>query len=232
VRTLLPHPLRRLIAVVASLLVAAAASAQVPRPIGHLSDYGAVLDRHGRETIDALIEAAWTSRGIEVFILASWENPFDSVSRYAAAVFDAWGLTDRDAALLAVFLRTGGVWQHAVLGTRDLSAEGLPARIESGIADLVVHRRIEEAMVSLFEILDVDSVGSRLQDGSSEEGEGGNLWLVPAVLAIAAFLVVGIRRFVCPRCGRLLRVRTRHRDGAGASGDRVYYCRSCGYRRE
>jgi hypothetical protein len=237
VRTLLPHPLRRLIGLFAAaiILVGFTASPDValPQPIGKLSDYGAVLDRHGRERIEALIDEARQRFGVDVFLLASWENPLPDARALAETLFRSWGLTDRGATILVVFVRADGTWTHAVVGSSDLAARGVPPSLEAGIADLVHHQRIEEAMVRLFDLIPgrLEPVG---EEGGRGVGSGPRLgWLVPVILLVAASLVWGIHRRIGPRCGRILRVSTdRSALGTAGGSDRVYFCRSCGFRRE
>ena len=231
-RALLPHSLRRL-ALCLSLVAVAPVPAlcQIPQPIGHLSDYGAVLDRHGRERVNDLIEWAWTGFGVEVFILASWENLLASTDALAHAVADSWGLHEKGAALLLVLVKGEREWSHAVVGTGDLAGSATPGRLEEGIADLVAHRRIEESMVSFFGLLP-DALNKSPMDRSAEQSEETRpatslaIWLIPVVILAAGILLLCIRRFMCPRCGRLLR-REASRTGHG-----VYSCRSCSYRRE
>ncbi len=126
-------------------------AASLPSPIGQLCDYGNVLDRHGRERINALIEEAKSRSAIEVTILASWENPYEDIDRYSYALLDAWDLS-RGKTLFAVFLKEGRNWQVRVLpgDQTAVACPGLAASIEAGITDLVEHQRIEEAMVKFF----------------------------------------------------------------------------------
>jgi len=236
VRTLLPHPLRRLIVALATFALTgavASSAAPLPQSIGNLSDYGAVLDRHGREWIEELIGETRRRFGVDVFILASWENPLSDARSLADALFHAWGLSRLDGTLLAVFVRTSSSWTHAVVESVDLRARSLAARLEAGVADLVEHDRIEEAMVALFDLISgqVEAIAPEAGPDAGETGPRG--WLVPAVVLPAACLVWLIHRRVCPRCGRILRVsQDRSARGILSSQHRVYFCRSCGFRRE
>ena len=237
-RTLLPHSLRRLIPLVGFLVAVAGGGAScadsLPRPIGRLSDYGAVLDRHGRERIEARIDETQSRFGIDVYLLATWENPLSDATALAEALFRTWGLIERRATVLAVFVRTNGVWTHAVAETGDLAQHGLAKRLEAGVADLVAHRRIEEAMDALFHLV-ADRVEPIDTSPPTEEGSGSPpaKWpIVLAVLLVAAGLVWVIRRRVCPRCGRWLRIAKGPSVGSRSIGaNRVYYCRTCGLRR-
>ncbi len=205
------------------------AAEALPLPIGALNDYGNVLDRHGRERINALISAAKARYGIDITILASWDNPYDTIDQYAYAVLDEWGLTSGNT-ILAVFLRGGKDWQVKVLGGDQVARThpGLPAQLEEGISDLVVHRRIEEAMVALFSVLDEKIHALPAQGATTKNDSNRVLLVVVTVLGVslAAFLV---SRRICPRCGRILHRRVRPSFRSYGGEDVVYYCRHCGY---
>lgn len=233
-RALLSHSLHRLIrllALIALCVCVSGSAAQLPQPIGQLSDYGAVLDRHGRERILELIEDAHARLGVEVFILASWENPFPDTKTFAVAIFDAWGLGARDSAILAVFVKTNGVWDHAVRGSSTRPDRSPAPKIEAEIAQLVSHRRIEEAMLALFAGLSrfLDPVADPTESSGSRRLPIG--WIVLIVLLTATALIWAIHRRVCPSCGRILRKEPTARDASRQQRDRVYYCRACGFRR-
>lgn len=228
-RALLTHPLHRLTGAV--LLVALSSVpiiAGLPRAIGFVSDYGSVLDRSGRERLSVLIEEVRTRTGLDVFILATWENPLSSVVALADGLLSAWDLERRGPTVLAVFLRDAGTWRHAVVANRALGVLGLPERLSSDIRDLVEHDRIEEAMVRLVENLLEDARPASAEAGSVLEPRRGRGWTIPVVLAVAALLILLIRRRLCPRCGRLLHVAVSRQ---AVTTDRVYFCRSCGFRR-
>lgn len=213
------------------ILVAPGADAQIPQSIGPISDYGAVLDRHGRERIAERIEETKVRFGISVYLLADWANPYPSPAEYANAVYAAWGLSDRHQALLVVFLRSEGVWTHAAVGFDGPVGSDLATRMREGIADLVAHRRIEEAMDAVFDI-----AASRLEPiaaspESNDVPARPTGWITGGIVLFAGLLIWGIHRRVCPRCGRLLRVRRGAGTGRNEPSHRVYYCRSCGYER-
>lgn len=235
-RTLLSHSLLRL--TVLSLLFHALffhpTSAQIPQPIGHLSDYGAVLDRHGRERIEAMIEEAWSRFGVEVFILVSWENPSPTTRAFAEDVFKEWNLSSRTYPMLFVFMRDGSHWTYSIVVGSDSVLDRAAARINDAIDDLVAHRRIEEALVAIFSELDDAFAGRHEERSGGEPVNGSRPWIIPALLLTAAGAILAVRRFVCPRCGRILR-RAPPPPRAGRPTSRrrwVYFCRSCGYRRE
>lgn len=234
-RALLPHPVHHLTLLLAagSLLIAVGSRGfgQIPRSIGPISDYGAVLDRHGRERVGELIDETRRTHGISVNILADWENPYADAASLAAILLDEWGLASQPASLLAVFIRTEGRWDHAVVGSEDLSDSALARRLTDGIADLVSHRRIEEAMVALFDL--IKQTIEPIADTSVDQAEGRAPigWITGGILLIAAVLIVAIHRRICPRCGRILRVEHSSGPPGARQAHRVYYCRSCGFRR-
>jgi len=203
------------------------ASVDVPPPIGPISDYGLVLDRHGRARVAALIQEVKTRSGIEVYVLASWENPFPTVRAFAGAILEAWDLERRGPAILGVFLKTEGIWTQAIVGNRSLPDASLPGKLESGTRDLVDHARIEEAMVAMLEALGASAGETSVHvDSSSDTTSSG--WAIPLVLIAAGTLIWVIHRRLCPQCGRLLHMT---RTQLPSPGDRVYFCRSCGFRR-
>jgi len=234
-RALLAHPLYRLIPrLLATLLfvaIAVQSFAQVPRSIGPVSDYGAVLDRHGRERIEGLIEETRATYGVSVMIFADWQNPYPDAGALARALLNAWGIAPRTATLLAVFIRTDVGWDHAVVGTAGLPDATLPQRLTDGVADLVFHGRIEEAMVALFDLIGEAVEPAGRPNGETPERGSPVGWLTGGILLAAGALIVLIHRRLCPRCGRILRVERVRRHGESESGHRVYYCRSCGFRR-
>jgi len=227
-RTLFAHPIRRLIPLLfLTVALSVSAGAPLPRPIGPLSDYGNVLDRHGRETIDALIEEAHDRCSVDVYILASWENPLPDIGAYADAIFDYWGL-NRGKTILAVFLRTDGSWEVRIRGSDGIHASygRLEEGLGTGIADLVSHRRIEEAMIALFDGLE-RTLGPTAGETPSRSASHP-LVIVALVIAGAAGIGFLIHRRICPRCGRILHVTIVFEQGHKR---RVYYCRHCGFHR-
>jgi len=228
-RTLFAHPLRRLIpGFFLVLFVSVSAASPLPQPIGFLSDYGAVLDRHGRERVDGRIAGVRERYSVDVYILVSWENPLPDIDSYTDAVSEYWGLS-RGRTLLAVFLRTSGSWDVRIRASDALRAGygSLEERLENGIEDLVYHRRIEEAMLALFDALERLLSPTEKRE-SPAPSRSHPLTLVALLLAGAAGIGFLIHRRICPRCGRILRV-TAFLDHGGKR--RVYYCRHCGFRR-
>ncbi len=232
-RKLLAHPVCALIrALVWTILVSSLVHSTVfalPLPIGQLNDYGNVLDRHGRDQLNALIDAARADYGIEVTILASWENPYDNIDQYTYSVLEAWGLA-HGSTILAVFLKAENGWQAKVVsGERVARAHpDLSAVLAAGIADLVAHDRIQEAMVTLFQILDTELAPTR---STNKKSSNGRLLAVLFLVGGAAAAAFFISRRICPRCGRILRTRIGHGFGSYASREVVYYCRHCNYSR-
>ena len=205
----------------------------LPRPIGQLSDYGNVLDRHGRERIISLIDQARERFGIDVYILASWEDPYGDPDRYAVALLDAWNLA-QGKTLLAVFLRAGRDWDVAILLGELIAADHpqLARIVETGITDLVAHRRIEEAMVALFEGIEQQLLTTSLGEQPAVNGRGSRALPVLALIGSVGLVAVFIHRRICPRCGRILRIRKRRSFAPYQKRrDVIYYCQRCNYSR-
>ena len=222
-----------MVALFAVFISIGAKSYCLPRPIGQLSDYGNVLDRHGRERITSLIEKTRERFGIDVYILASWEDPYGDPNRYAVALLDTWNLA-RGKTLLAVFLKTGKDWDVAIL-SGELTTAAYPElayKVKAGIAQLVQHRRIEEAMVALFEVLQRQlSPGTQARQPVSNR-RGSRVLSVLLSLGALGLVAFFIHRRICPRCGRILRVRKRRAFGPyQKKGDVIYYCQRCSYSR-
>ncbi len=235
---MLAHPLHALSRPLAAgllaflLLGAAARAATLPLPIGPLSDYGNVLNRHGRERVLSLIDDTRARFGIAVNILASWENPYQDIDLYAHALLDDWGLAS-GRTLFAVFLRQGGNWQVKLLpGVQTAAAyPGLTQAVEAGLEDLVAHDRIEEAMVKLFALLDARLAPPQAAASKKPSGHAGRALLVIAFLVGVVAAALFIHRRLCPRCGRILRVREQRSFGLYGRPDTVYYCPRCGFSR-
>ncbi|MGD9676244.1 MAG: TPM domain-containing protein [Candidatus Bipolaricaulia bacterium] len=234
-RTLLSHSLPLFGLILAVLSTSCSAADGIPRSIGPLSDYGAVLDHSEREAILARIEQTERTLGIKVYILASWESPQPDVESFADAVFSAWGLGS-SRSLLAVFLRTRGDWSASVVASGSTRSQygAIAESLERRMADLVLHKRVEEAMSALFDGL--DAIKRPVQEtpaGAAPTPRTRRLSpAVSVVLVVGATagLVLLIHRRVCPRCGAILRA-GRPIGFPGGRGT-VYSCRRCGFRRQ
>ena len=216
--------------VLSLLCGAGAGAATVPLPIGPLSDYGNVLNRHGRDRVLSLIHEAQARHGISVSILASWEDPNQDLALYAHAVLESWGLASART-LLAVFLRQNDAWHVKLLAGAQTAAAypGLAQGIEAGLRDLVAHERIEEAMVQLFALL--DAWLAPRQTAAQPSGHVGRTVLIIAFIAAVGVAAIFIHRRICPRCGRILRIREERGFGLYGRRDTVYYCPRCGFTR-
>jgi hypothetical protein len=233
-RTLLAHSLLAL--VLASCLRIATVAAGVPASIGSLSDYGAVFDRHGRDEVNASVAEIAQLLRVNVYILVSWENSYPTTAQFADAVFAAWGLAPRRA-ILAVFVRSGSDWSDAVCASSTVRGElgAIDQRLEQRMADLVKHRRIEEAVRGLFAELRslpaAQKASAALAKTQTSSSRGTPVAVVVGgSLGGALVLALLIRWRICPRCAGVLR-RERSRFGVVGRSGRVYSCRRCGYRR-
>jgi len=212
----------------------------IPSPIGKLSDYGAVFDRHDREEMNRAIADIASLLHIDVYLLLSWESPFPAVEQFAGAVFAAWNLASKPA-ILAVFLRSGSDWTASVVASQTVKAQlgAIDKRLEERMADLVAHRRVEEAVRAMFDELRglpaaqraiaAEAAARTRPTGAPTRGVPVAV-VVGAVVGAVAALALLIRWRVCPRCAGLLR-RERTRFRTPRASNRVYSCRRCGYRR-
>jgi uncharacterized membrane protein YgcG len=236
VRTLLAYSLCLVVAGALGISSGAFATS-VPSPIGNLSDYGAVFDRHGRDEVNASVVEITRLLRIDVYVLLSWESSYPTVEQLADAVFGAWNLSPRRA-ILAVFLRVGTDWTASVVASSGVRAElgGIEQRLEQRMRDLVNHRRIEEAVRALFSELRGLPAAVRASAALAKQrpaSSGGGLPIAVAVgapLGCVAVLAFVVHRRVCPRCAGILRVE-RSRFRTVRRSHSVYYCRQCGYRR-
>ncbi len=220
--------------ILAALSTFSVAQSGLPRPIGQLSDYGAVLDRSGREEVNARIARTEKTLGVKVYVLASWESPQPDVESFANAVFSAWGLGS-SRSLLAVFLRTGGEWSASVVASAAVRTQygALADGLERRMADLILHKRVEEAMLALFDGLDeIKRPAKEPRTKATPQKSHGLSPVVSILLVIAgtAALVWLIHRRICPRCGFFLRA-SRPRGFSRTRG-KVYSCSRCGFRRQ
>lgn len=204
----------------------------LPLPIGQLSDYANVLDRHGRERISTLIEGVKDTFKIEIYILASRETSYEDIDRYAYALLDAWNLAHGQT-LLVVFLKTGTDWEAKVLSGEKTAAAHpqLAFDVEEGITELVGYHRIEEAMVDLFAVLKRQLPPTAPSSQPTLEKKGSRVLPVLLLILSIGLLAFFIHRRICPRCGRILRVHKSKALGPHGGNNVVYYCRKCGYSR-
>ncbi len=234
-RTLLTRTLSLLGLILAALSMSSVAQSGLPRPIGQLSDYGAVLNSSGREEINARIAQTDRTLGVKVYILASWESSQPDVDSFASAVFSAWGLGS-GRSILAVFLRTGSEWSASVVASAAVRTQygAIADSLERRMADFILHKRVEEAMLALFDGLDEIKRPVKIAPAKKPVSvRAHGLSPVVSILLVAAgtaVLVVLIHRRVCPRCGRILRA-ARPRGFSRTRG-KVYSCSRCGFRRQ
>ncbi len=231
-RKLFAHPVHTLNAGVWLLfivLICGVVAFPLPRPIGQLSDYGNVLNRHGRDEINSLIESTKARYGIDVYILASWEDPFHDLDRYAVEILNQWDIASGDT-LLAVFMKTGQDWDVRVLAGTNLAAHHphLAGYVQKSISDLVAHRRIREAMEAIFPALQ-RSLAGVVQVNSGAHSNVGRIALVILVICLFAGAALFAHNRICPRCGHILRVKRIPNIYGGE--DVVYYCPHCHYTR-
>src|SRR5262249_14120503 len=97
-----------LVALFAALLVARgrarAATIEVPKPLGYVSDYAGVIDAGTRQRIESLVRELKAKTGAEIAVVTvrttAPETPFD----YAMAIAEQWKPGDRQKDNGVVFL--------------------------------------------------------------------------------------------------------------------------------
>ncbi len=167
---------------------------KLPRPVGRINDYGQTLERPHREALAERI-AAFTELGIEFWYLASWNDPFANVWRYAAEVAAYWGLGD--GALLIVFVKGDRGWRIA--GWRG---ETVRARLP----DTPWLRALQTAREEILRhhpskvILDLaDTLLAYLRSGAAPAADHGG----PSAPTLAGMVIGGL--YILVRLVRLIR---------------------------
>lgn len=207
----------------------------LPLPIDNLTDFGAVLDRHGRDRIGRLISDTKHDLGLEVYILASWEDPLTDIDTYTEAVLNTWQLANGHT-LLAVFLRSGNAWNVQVASGKPVASAhpNLCTIVRDAITNLVEHDRVEEAMYQLFTALEEAMAREPgVSVSTTPNGQKQHIRLimgVSTVCLVISFVLFATWR-ICPRCGRLLHRQSSHRSQSTSQSTKLYQCGHCGYTR-
>lgn len=206
----------------------------LPRPMGAINDYAAVLGG-ARAELEAQIETIREQFNVRLVILASIYDPFDDAALYTQKIWESWKLGDDTVLLVFVKEQTKGVWAFELRLGKNLRERLLPEHLERMRAGLAYHlerKRIKTAIEESVRALQAMLEGSYGQPPPQvSRGQPLWLWVMAGVLGLGG-IALGVRAVVrsfCPRCGA--RMRSYHTYSR--QGLRVAYrsCPRCGYSR-
>jgi uncharacterized membrane protein YgcG len=207
----------------------------LPRQMGAINDYAAVLGG-ARQSLEEELQTIKENFHVQIVILATIYDPYDDPPRYAQEIWGFWKL-GKDTVLLAfVKEQTKNQWAFALrLGdeVRERFSSADLERMQSGLSYLLERRRVKTAIEESVKALRAMLEGSYGQPPPSVSGGQLLVWLWVVVgLAGLGGVALGVRALLqgrCPRCGARMRVyHTYSRQGA-----RIAYrsCPRCGYSR-
>jgi uncharacterized membrane protein YgcG len=207
----------------------------LPRPMGAINDYAAVLGG-ARQSLEEELQTIKENFHVQIVILATIYDPYDDPPRYAQEIWGFWKLGKDTVLLVFVKEQTKNQWAFALrLGdeVRERFSSADLERMQSGLSYLLERRRVKTAIEESVKALRAMLEGSYGQPPPSVSGGQLLLWLWVVVgLAGLGGVALGVRALLqgrCPRCGARMRVyHTYSRQGA-----RIAYrsCPRCGYSR-
>jgi uncharacterized membrane protein YgcG len=207
----------------------------LPRPMGAINDYAAVLGG-ARQSLEEELQTIKENFHVQIVILATIYDPYDDPPRYAQEIWGFWKLGKDTVLLVFVKEQTKNQWAFALrLGdeVRERFSSADLERMQSGLSYLLERRRVKTAIEESVKALRAMLEGSYGQPPPSLSGGRLLVWLWIVVgLAGLGGVALGVRALLqgrCPRCGARMRVyHTYSRQGA-----RIAYrsCPRCGYSR-
>jgi hypothetical protein len=207
----------------------------LPRPMGAINDYAAVLGG-ARQSLEEELQTIKENFHVQIVILATIYDPYDDPPRYAQEIWGFWKLGKDTVLLVFVKEQTKNQWAFALrLGdeVRERFSLADLERMQSGLSYLLERRRVKTAIEESVKALRAMLEGSYGQPPPSVSGGQLLVWLWVVVgLAGLGGVALGVRALLqgrCPRCGARMRVyHTYSRQGA-----RIAYrsCPRCGYSR-
>jgi uncharacterized membrane protein YgcG len=207
----------------------------LPRPMGAINDYAAVLGG-ARQSLEEELQTIKENFHVQIVILATIYDPYDDPPRYAQEIWGFWKLGKDTVLLVFVKEQTKNQWAFALrLGdkVRERFYSADLERMQSGLSYLLERRRVKTAIEESVKALRAMLEGSYGQPPPSVSGGQLLVWLWVVVgLAGLGGVALGVRALLqgrCPRCGARMRVyHTYSRQGA-----RIAYrsCPRCGYSR-
>jgi uncharacterized membrane protein YgcG len=207
----------------------------LPRPMGAINDYAAVLGG-ARQSLEEELQTIKENFHVQIVILATIYDPYDDPPRYAQEIWGFWKLGKDTVLLVFVKEQTKNQWAFALrLGdeVRERFSSADLERMQSGLSYLLERRRVKTAIEESVKALRAMLEGSYGQPPPSVSGGRLLVWLWVVVgLAGLGGVALGVRALLqgrCLRCGARMRVyHTYSRQGA-----RIAYrsCPRCGYSR-
>jgi uncharacterized membrane protein YgcG len=207
----------------------------LPRPMGAINDYAAVLGG-ARQSLEEELQTIKENFHVQIVILATIYDPYDDPPRYTQEIWGFWKLGKDTVLLVFVKEQTKNQWAFALrLGdeVRERFSSADLERMQSGLSYLLERRRVKTAIEESVKALRAMLEGSYGQPPPSVSGGQLLVWLWVVVgLAGLGGVALGVRALLqgrCPRCGARMRVyHTYSRQGA-----RIAYrsCPRCGYSR-
>jgi uncharacterized membrane protein YgcG len=207
----------------------------LPRPMGAINDYAAVLGG-ARQSLEEELQTIKENFHVQIVILATIYDPYDDPPRYAQEIWGFWKLGKDTVLLVFVKEQTKNQWAFALrLGdeVRERFSSADLERMQSGLSYLLERRRVKTAIEESVKALRAMLEGSYGQPPPSVSGGQLLVWLWVVVgLAGLGGVALGVRALLqgrCPRCGARMRVYHTY----SRQGSRIAYrsCPRCGYSR-
>jgi uncharacterized membrane protein YgcG len=207
----------------------------LPRPMGAINDYAAVLGG-AHQSLEEELQTIKENFHVQIVILATIYDPYDDPPRYAQEIWGFWKLGKDTVLLVFVKEQTKNQWAFALrLGdeVRERFSSADLERMQSGLSYLLERRRVKTAIEESVKALRAMLEGSYGQPPPSVSGGQLLVWLWVVVgLAGLGGVALGVRALLqgrCPRCGARMRVYHTY----SRQGSRIAYrsCPRCGYSR-
>lgn len=206
-------------------------SIQLPSKIGRLNDYANVLRVGDHADLEMKLDEL-SSRGKELTILVSRNDPYRNPDRFGFEISRKWGIYKSPDESLIVIVHENGGWRVSLSLSPSITGifpdEGTYREFQNQIRDLVKEGNIRKAVLT-----SVNRFYNLLFNPDSEtdvdkDPGGGGIILYFIIGGVGLFvllttLIVREARLRCPKCGSRMEVHS-----SGVYG-REKYCPRCGY---
>ncbi|MFP4588695.1 MAG: hypothetical protein ACLFO3_01835 [Candidatus Acetothermia bacterium] len=211
----------------------------LPKPIGSISDYGAVLNGNDRKRLEEPLREL-NDEGIDVRILASRRNPFSTSSRYVDRVRSEWEIEENKIDLFLVLVREEGHWAlHFQLSSElrsVLRKTGEPQQYEQLLVEKAENGDPTAVIFNSVTKIHHAVVTNLEQQEEGEEDRDPFDWGFFGIVG-GSFLGFGLMIFLlwreianrCPECGYRLVSGVRSARYEAGEADTRKYCDNCGY---